>query len=138
MHDPPQKLLLLDPWWSELRLKLQREGYGKDDLPRIGDAIQWRLGRMYYSNLREIDMLARMREQHDVHLKYHIFADVRLRTDFWIDDVSVSVFLSNVTYRGGGVSRKNKAADFLSDAKPPFRFYELEFRTNATSVISTE
>lgn len=122
LHDPRQKKLFLDPWWQVLRPRLR--GYSRE---RVGDAIQWRLGRMYYSNLREIDMLARMREQHDLNLKYHILADVRLRTDFWIDDANISVFLSNERYRGNRKTRKNKAEDLLADRRPPARFFEIEF-----------
>lgn len=127
LHEPDQKKLLLDPWWRDLKPALQERGFRKKDEPRIAEAIQWRLGRMYYSNMREIDMLARMRETYNLHLKYHVFADVRLRTDFWVGNANVSVFLSNRTYRGEGQSRKNKAAQFLADAAPAFVFLEVEF-----------
>ena len=82
---------------------------------------------MYYSNMREIDFLARMREQHAVRLKYHVFADVRLRTDFWVGDDNISVFLSNSHYRGKGKSRKESAEELLRDRARPMRFHEVEF-----------
>lgn len=77
--------------------------------------------------MRELDFLARMRERHDIYLRYHIFADVRLRTDFWVKNHNFSVFLSNLRYRAGTISRKQKAEEFLRDSKPPFLFHEVEF-----------
>lgn len=119
---PAQKALLITPWWQTLR-PLLRE-YDRD---RVRDALRWRIARMYYSNMREVDFLARMRERHDIWLKYHIFADVRLRTDFWIGNHNVSVFLSNSTYRGRGKTRKEKAEELLGDRRPAFQFHEVEF-----------
>ena len=122
LREPAQKELLLAPWWRDIKVKVKQ--YPPD---RVKDAIQLRIGRMYYSNMREIDFLARMREGPKVSLKYHVFADVRLRTDFWIGNNNISVFLSNSSWRGQGISQKTKAEELLNDSKKPFKFHEIEF-----------
>lgn len=47
---------------------------------------QWRLGKYYYSALRELYLYARLRENYGIHLKYHLFADVRLFVDGWTEE----------------------------------------------------
>ena len=116
------KPLILTPWWNDLRAKVAR--YSEE---RVRDALHWRIGRMYYSNMREVHFLARVRELRGIQLRYHIFADVRLRTDFWIDNHNVSVFLSNPEYRGASRTRKQIAKERLDDHKPPLIFHEVEF-----------
>lgn len=120
--EPEQKPLIIGPWWSGLKESVQ-----KYDREHVRDAMHWRVARMYYSNLREVDFLARMRERHDISLKYHIFADVRLRADFWFGKHIVSVFLSNRRYRGQGDTRKHKAEEKLGDHVPPLTFNDVEF-----------
>ena len=53
---------------------------GIDELER---SAHWRLGKYYYSALRELYLFAALRERYGVSLHYHIFADVRLFVDGW-------------------------------------------------------
>lgn len=48
-------------------------------------SAQWRLGKYYYSAVREIYLYAALRERFDIHLRYHLFADVRLFVDGWTE-----------------------------------------------------
>ena len=114
--------VFLKPWWATLVSEL--DAYDND---HIKDAITWRVGCMYYSAMRELHFISRMRERHGIQLKYHIFADVRLRTDFWIDTNNISLFLSNSSYRSGKKTRKKTAKDILSDRNPKLYFHEVEF-----------
>jgi hypothetical protein len=120
--EPEQKPLIIGPWWSGLKESVQ-----KYDRGRVRDAMHWRVARMYYSNLREVHFLARLRERHDISLKYHIFADVRLRADFWLGKHVVSVFLSNPRYRSQAGTRKHKAEEKLRDHIPSLTFNDVEF-----------
>lgn len=86
-------------------------------------AIQWRVGKFYYSALREVDLLLSVREMgHD--LKYHLLADVLLRADFWCEDTIVCTFFPNSVYREGQRGRKPPASVFLGAAEPPFRILD--------------
>ncbi|RDV82970.1 hypothetical protein [Ammonifex thiophilus] len=66
-------------YMDELFLKLG----GKYDKICLKRAIQWRLGKFYYSWLRELYVLALLRENHGLALKYHLFADLVLSIDAW-------------------------------------------------------
>lgn len=101
----------IEPTAAELRLK-----YGTT---RVTNAIRWRLGKFYYSALREIDLLASLRDR-GVELRYHLLADVLLRADFWIGDVVVCTYFPNARYRDSQAGRKPPAAAFLGCATPPF------------------
>jgi hypothetical protein len=54
-------------------------------LPRavLRDAVQWRLGKFYYSALREVYVTATLRHVYGVELRYHLFADLVLKADGW-------------------------------------------------------
>ncbi|MBM85285.1 MAG: hypothetical protein CMM47_04610 [Rhodospirillaceae bacterium] len=51
---------------------------------RIEDAVRWRLGKFYYSAVREVDLLISINAA-GIPLKYHLVADVLLRVDYWVD-----------------------------------------------------
>ena len=69
-------------------------------------ALRWRLGIFYYSALRELDLFAALRERHKLPLRYHIFADVVLRSDFWCGDTVVCLYISNQFFRAADEGRK--------------------------------
>ena len=86
-------------------------------------AIRWRVGKFYYSALREVDLLLAVREL-GVDLKYHLLADVLLRADFWSGDMVVCTYFPNTYYRYGRAGRKPPAATFLGSANPPFNIVD--------------
>ncbi|WP_147300899.1 hypothetical protein [Aestuariispira insulae] len=90
---------------------------------RIKRAVRWRLGKFYYSAIREVDLIAHL-HSNDVPVKYHLLADVLFRTDFWLDDVIISLYFKNRKYRDGQTGRKPKTFDLFEDAEPPFELRE--------------
>jgi len=121
--EPDIAPLFIKPMWDKLQLALPAS-YNRVAVKR---ALHWRIGKMYYSVMREVDFMVRLRERHGIQLKYHLLADVRLKSDFWLDDSIVSIFLANSRYRAKTSGRKQTAKDFLEDAKPPFSFVDVEF-----------
>jgi hypothetical protein len=88
---------------------------------RLQRAGQWRIGKFYYSAVREIDMLVRLREQYNIELKYHLLADVLFRVDFWCASTLVRVYFENEEYMSEMSGRKRPAGFYFSDARPPFK-----------------
>lgn len=98
-------------WWSWLT-----EGAGKplyvrevqrhfgwarlndSDLGHLRRALQWRLGKFYYSAFRELELFTLLRTKHGLPVKYHVLADVLLRADLWTHKVIVSLFFENTRY----------------------------------------
>ena len=75
----------------------------------------YRAGTYYYSFLRELDLMTRLRCEHGLPVRYHVLADVDYRFDFWCGDVLVLIFVSS-GYRAekeGGDRGKKDPADFL-------------------------
>lgn len=58
------------------------------------EAMWWRLGNAYYSTLRELYVLAVLREA-GFPVEYHVIADALFRVDFWLGDVVISLFVAN-------------------------------------------
>jgi hypothetical protein len=88
------------------------------------EAMWWRLGNAYYSLLRELYVLAVLREA-GVPAEYHVLADALFRVDFWAGDTVISLFVENERYKnasGGG--RKLPARSILGD-HPSFRLVEM-------------
>lgn len=82
----------------------------------LDDAIAWRLGLAYYSFLREVDLFVRIREVHDIDLRYHLFADVTLSTDFWIDNCIISLYLNNSRFKtADGKGRKKRTSSIFKN-----------------------
>ncbi|GMA16023.1 hypothetical protein E5F05_09250 [Deinococcus metallilatus] len=111
-----------------LRPLLEDIGFYMAERPervRLGRAVQWRLGKFYYSAMRELDIQVRLREDHGLPLRYHLLADVLLRTDFWLGDDLVCVYFANPKYRDREVGRKPPAAAFLGQATPPFTIHHV-------------
>jgi hypothetical protein len=84
--------------------------YGRDVAwERAKRAIRWRLGKFYLSATRELDLFTRLREV-GAPIKYHLFADVLLRVDFWTPGALVCVYFENRKYR----ERKHPAEDYFT------------------------
>jgi hypothetical protein len=92
---------------------------------RIDAAIQWRLGKFYYSALREVDLLVSMHAR-SVPLKYHVLADVLLRVDYWIDHTLICTYFPNSRYREAATGRKPPAAVFFADTGGLFSVVDFE------------
>lgn len=58
-------------------------------------ATRWRLGKTYYSSLRELYLFAALRENYQLTLKYHIFADLVLRYDAWLGNKVLQIKVPN-------------------------------------------
>jgi hypothetical protein len=114
---------LASPHWH--RILIQTLGTPKDEAQRTewSRAARWRLGKFYLSAMREIDLLARVRAA-GVPLRYHLLADVLLRTDFWIGDLAICLYFGNPRYRDGIKGRKAKAAELFRGANPKLHIEE--------------
>jgi len=105
-------------WYIPLRRLLERR-YPNADRNTWSRAARWRLGKLYLSNMRELDLLARLRHA-GIPIRYHVLADVLFRVDFWADNVLVCTYFPNKKYRAGAQGRKPLAEKFFSSAVPPF------------------
>ncbi|MDB5045718.1 MAG: hypothetical protein JWQ08_1768 [Deinococcus sp.] len=108
--------LLLHVHWAES---------SPDRKVRLRRAFQWRLGKFYYSAMRELELLVQLRAQYGLPVRYHLLADVLLRTDFWLGDDVICVYFANPRYRDQHGGRKPPAAQFLGQADPPFRIHHI-------------
>jgi hypothetical protein len=87
------------------------------------EAMWWRLGNAYYSCLRELYVLAVLR-QAGVPAEYHVIADALFRADFWAGDTIISLYVSNAKFRDGERGRKRSARALLGDFEE-FRFADM-------------
>jgi hypothetical protein len=109
------------PHWHQLLKQRLEEVQPDGDRRAWSRAARWRLGKLYLSNIRELDLLARLREA-GAPVKYHLLADVLLRVDFWAEDVAVCLYFPNSTFRDGAeVGRKPSAHRYLDGAAHPFK-----------------
>ena len=91
-------------------------------------AMRWRVGNAYYSFLREMYVLAVLRDWGtDAHV--HPLADALFRADLWVGNTNVSLFIGNGRFRDGSSGRKEKPEHLFSDAQPPFGFQAIELKT---------
>ncbi len=91
-------------------------------------AFRWRLGKFYYSAMRELDLMVRLQSEFGVPVRYHLLADVLLRTDFWLGDNIICIYFANPQYREGSAGRKPPAERFLGAAKPPFKIHHVKIQ----------
>ena len=106
-------------WYVPLKRFLETN-YPNADRQDWSRAARWRLGKVYLSNMRELDLLARLRDI-GIPARYHVLADVLFRVDLWAGDVLVCTYFPNSAYREGTEGRKPPAEQFFADAVPPFR-----------------
>lgn len=83
------------------------------------------MGKFYYSAVRELDVQVRLREEHGLPLRYHLLADLLLRTDYWLGDALVCVSFANPKYREQEAGCRPPAAVFLGLAAPPFTIHHI-------------
>lgn len=97
-----------------------------DEIKRVlNDGLKWRMGCSYYSFLREVDFFVKMREHYNVDLRYHLFADVTLGIDFWVNDCIISLFIGNSEFRtASGQGRKRKSS--LTINNDALRFIDVD------------
>lgn len=122
--DPTGRRTLWDPAIEMIRRSASPGG----DLRFARDAMRWRIGNAYYSFLREVFVLAVLRDR-GLEAQVHPLADALFRVDLWINDVNVSLFIGNTLFRASGAGRKDRPEDLLADSDPPFRFHSLQLPT---------
>ena len=107
---------------------MSKTGYYESDdrrRKRLGRAYRWRAGKAYYSAFREVELLARLRTDYGLDVRYHVLADVLLGVDFWLDDVLTCVYFPNEKYRAGEAGRKVHASARFAAADPPFKVMDV-------------
>lgn len=117
-----------EEWWNWLKgegsrfyIDVVKRERGYDALSqkakdRMRDAVQWRLGKAYYSAFREIELLTRLRTRYGLPVKYHMLADVLFKVDFWLNQTLISIYFGNPKYREGTSGRKQHAEAILGRA----------------------
>ena len=103
-------------WFGPLRAALAGWSGGQSR-EQLGRAARWRLGKFYYSAMREVELLARLRAT-GLPLRYHLLADCLLRVDFWSGDTLVCTYFPNPRYRDGDTGRKPQASRFFPPGGP--------------------
>lgn len=90
------------------------------------DALDWRLGNAYYGIMRDVWAVTKLRES-GLEIKTHPLADALFRTDAWVGNVIVSLYVKNpyfkdetATKKHGG--RKRRVESLLGSAENSFRF----------------
>lgn len=119
MHEPYASTRFIVP----IRKSFEWDSADARRKAQLDRAFQWRVGKFYYSALREVHTITYLREKHGLPLKYHLLADVLLRTDFWHEDTLIGLYLNNSQFRDEAGGRKERMEDIFADARPKFRFY---------------
>lgn len=112
-----------------LRPLLDHFGYRNMDAAerlKLGRAIRWRLGKFYYSAMREIELMIRVKQEFGIQLRYHLLADVLLRVDFWSGRALVCVWFSNPKYRSQDAGRKVAARTLFNESQDGFQIVNVE------------
>ncbi|MFD9941452.1 hypothetical protein ACFWYW_36375 [Nonomuraea sp. NPDC059023] len=89
------------------------------------DAMQWRVGNAYYSFIREIYVVAHLREA-GLDVRMHPLADALFRVDFWCGRTACSLLVKNAKFHKDGRGRKRPTSEILSGAKPSFQFHKIQ------------
>lgn len=93
-----------------------------EERAHLRDAVQWRLGKFYYSAFRELELFTKLRLRYQLPVKYHLLADVLLRADLWMEKTIVSLYFGNIQYRQGSEGRKRQPQNLLGNG---FRFLDV-------------
>ncbi|MGZ9829494.1 hypothetical protein ACXYTP_21495 [Tsukamurella ocularis] len=121
--DPQGRAMLTEPSVEAVTEAAVQHG---DKLAR--DAMRWRIGNSYYSFLRELVTVVRLREQ-GLDLRVHPLADALFRADAWIGNTVVSLYIGNVAFRDGRAGRKPQPSQLLGDG---FRYVAVNLPTQHT------
>jgi hypothetical protein len=83
----------------------------------VSDGTAWRLGNMYYSALREIDILVSLREK-GIMANYHVLPDALFAADFWCGNRIASVYIQNPDFKSvDGSGRKGRPQEIFRDTR---------------------
>ncbi len=92
----------------------------------VRDAVRWRVGNAYYSFLREIYTVVRLRAM-GIDLRVQPLADALFRVDAWVGRKVVSLRVGNKKFRQGeSAGRKTRPEQLLADVLPRFEFSAIE------------
>ncbi|GAB2507617.1 hypothetical protein [Nocardiopsis aegyptia] len=116
--------MLHTPAWEEVK-KAIGVGYSEQ---QAKDSVRWRIGLAYYSFVREMYVVARLREL-GLDACFHPLADALFRTDTWIGTTSVSLYIKNQKFRDGQTGRKPPAEKLLGGEESGLKFIELGIPT---------
>ncbi|CAM4210045.1 hypothetical protein [Nocardiopsis rhodophaea] len=122
--EPPWRPLLADPAQQKV-LEAVREGYSEDD---ARTAMRWRVGLAYYSFMRELYTVAKLRE-HGLDMRVHPLADALFRADAWCANTVFSLYVRNKVFRDGAYGRKPAVEELLGPGRPELRFVALQMET---------
>jgi hypothetical protein len=111
--------------WNPAHRVLREEQQDDTDWYQVRDAMSWRVGLFYYSFLRELYTVARLREA-GLDMRVHPLADALFRADAWHGPVVFELYVANRRYRSEGSGRKKSARETLSPGRPDLRFVSLE------------
>lgn len=87
------------------------------------ESMRWRVGLAYYSFLREMFVIARLREL-GLDMRAHPLADALFLADAWRGRDVVELFVSNAEFKHGAGGRKKTPQDLLGD-QDKFRIIRL-------------
>ncbi|WP_260636318.1 hypothetical protein [Streptomyces angustmyceticus] len=98
---------------DKVRDLVAREG---EDESAARDAMAWRVGNGYYSFLREIYLVAKLRES-GLDARIHPLADALFRVDAWCGRTTIEMFVANPNFKDNQGGRKKTTAHYLEDQK---------------------
>ncbi|MBP2193601.1 hypothetical protein [Nocardia goodfellowii] len=117
--------------WEPSRQMVARamaEGWSRQ---RADEAMRWRVGNFYYSFLREMHVIAALRER-GLPMLFHPLADALFRVDAWCGNVLLELFVGNPMYKAGSRGgRKHRTEDYFAD-QPGFKVVRFEMRVQKT------
>ncbi|WP_329314279.1 hypothetical protein [Streptomyces sp. NBC_01262] len=90
-------------------------------------SMMWRVGNGYYSFLRELYLVSRLREA-KLDARIHPLADALFRVDAWCDRATIEMFISSKQFKQGKDGRKRTPSYYLED-QPGFGYLRLEMES---------
>ncbi len=100
---------LLDPFERHFDYPKQ----SNDFKTRYNTALRWRTAVAYYSFIREIDLIVRLRRDHHLPIKFNLLADAQFKIDLWCGRVLIALLISNPKFNKGNQGRKIRAPEML-------------------------
>lgn len=114
---------LLGQSGEDWRARVKRNS-APQEYERFLDAMTWRVGCAYYAFLKEVYVLAFIRDR-GLDLRMHPLADTLFRMDFWTpDNKALSLYVPNDFYAShdGQFGRKPPMEDYVQDLFTYHRF----------------
>lgn len=94
----------------------------------LRDGFQWRLGKSYYSFLRETEVLVKLRRLHGLDVLYHFLIDAEWAADAVGGQVLAAINVGNPKYSEGKAGRKRSCAEL----NPGFEVVKLQLKAENT------